>query len=100
MKKIELKYQKLTQIEHILKRPGMYIGDINERVETLWIYNKNSNMMEKKEIKYSPGLYKLFDEIIINALDETTRDLSLKMIKVNIDKKDNYTSLNQNHCTR
>jgi DNA topoisomerase II len=77
---ISKKYQKLTQIEHILKRPGMYIGSIENKSEKMWILENNN--IKEKEIIYSPGLYKIFDEIIMNAYDETTRDNTLKNIKI------------------
>ena len=86
MSSIETKYQKLSQIEHILKRPGMYIGPVNPSNQTTWIYTKSKSKMVQKNIKYSPGLYKLFDEILMNALDETTRDKTLKNIKVNVNE--------------
>jgi DNA topoisomerase-2 len=86
MSSIETKYQKLSQIEHILKRPGMYIGPVDPSNQLSWIYNKSKSRMVQKTIKYSQGLYKLFDEILMNALDETTRDKSLKNIKVDIDE--------------
>ena len=67
------KYQKLDQREHVLKRPNMYIGCIDEdRIET-YVYNSDSNSIEKKEINYIAGLYKLFDEIIVNTLDHIVR---------------------------
>ena len=84
MSSIETKYQKLSQLEHILKRPGMYIGPVDATTQFSWIYNESKSKMVQKNIKYSSGLYKLFDEILMNALDETTRDTSLKNIKVNI----------------
>ncbi len=84
MSSIEKKYQKLSQIEHILKRPGMYIGPVDPSNQLTWVYNKSRSKMVQKTIKYSAGLYKLFDEILMNALDETTRDKSLKNIKVNV----------------
>ena len=80
---IEKKYQKLSQIEHILKRPGMYIGAVQPRDELSWILKNNK--MNQQIIRYSPGLYKLFDEILMNALDETTRDKTLENIKITID---------------
>ncbi len=42
--------------------------------------------MTLKNIEYVPGLYKIFDEIIVNAIDHKVRDNSLKNIKVTIDK--------------
>lgn len=32
-KTVEEKYQKLTQKEHVLKRPGMYIGATETEIE-------------------------------------------------------------------
>jgi DNA topoisomerase-2 len=72
----------MSQIEHILKRPGMYIGGIEEINKENWIIMDNK--IVKKEITYSPGLFKIFDELIVNAYDQTTRDNTLRTIKVNI----------------
>ncbi len=83
---ISSKYKKMSQIEHVLKKSAMYIGDTKPRTELEWIYDSNSNKMIKKEITFSPGLFKLFDEILVNAIDESTRDKTLNEIKVNIDK--------------
>jgi DNA topoisomerase-2 len=90
-KDIAKKYQKLTQIEHILKRPGMYIGGIEEVENPVWIFHDNKII--EKDIKYSPGLYKIFDEIIVNAYDQTIRDSSVTTIKVTIDKDKNRISV-------
>ena len=43
--------------------------------------------MEKiisREVEHTPALYKIFDEIIVNARDHKVRDASLKGIKVDI----------------
>lgn len=85
MSNISKKYVKMTQLEHILKRPGMYIGGIEEIKKVNWIYTDNKII--KKEISYSPGLFKIFDELVVNAFDQTTRDNTVKTIKVNIDNK-------------
>ena len=81
----------MSQIEHILKRPGMYIGGIEEIKKENWIMVDNK--IVKKEITYSPGLFKIFDELIVNAYDQATRDNTLKTIKVNIDNKTNEISV-------
>ena len=41
---ISKKYQKLTPIEHILKRPGMYIGGVEDVDNTVWVLNNNKQM--------------------------------------------------------
>jgi DNA topoisomerase II len=90
MEWVAKKYQKLTQLEHILKRPGMYIGGIEPIEKNVMVYRDNKII--NQDITYSPGLYKIFDELIVNAYDQTTRDSSVKNIKVNID-------LNKNEIT-
>ena len=67
------KYEKLSHEEHIKKLPETYIGSIEENKEELWYFNREKEMMEKKELTYIPGEYKLFDELIVNALDQYTR---------------------------
>ena len=88
---ISKKYQKLDPIDHILKKPGMYVGGIEEIEVPLWILEKGKFI--EKEIKYSPGLYKIFDEIIVNAYDQTIRDNTVNVIKVDIDRKNNRISV-------
>ena len=75
-------YTKLSQIEHVLKRPGMYIGSIDKETTVMDIFNDNKII--EKEIEYSPGLYKIYDEIISNAYDEAVRNKNVKNIYVNI----------------
>jgi DNA topoisomerase-2 len=79
---IESTYVKLSPIEHVLKKPGMYVGDIDFRTEKQFI-NVNNHIVEK-EISWSPALYKIVDELVVNAYDQSIRDKTLKNIKVNI----------------
>jgi hypothetical protein len=46
---IEETYVKLSPIEHVLKKPGMYIGDIDFRNEKQFIYSKNNTNPPTKE---------------------------------------------------
>lgn len=41
--------------------------------------------MEYRDVSYVPGLYKIFDEILVNAADNKQRDKNMSEIKVNID---------------
>jgi DNA gyrase/topoisomerase IV subunit B len=92
------KYQKLEHKEHVLTRPGMYIGAIEEDTYDTWVMNRETNKMEKKQLKYIPGLFKIFDEILVNAIDHSVRLKSMKTtddnvnlmksIKVNINQQD------------
>jgi len=67
------KYQKKTDIEHILSNPDTYIGSVEEVDTDLWILDTISNKIVEKNIKYIPGLFKLFDEGIVNCRDHVIR---------------------------
>lgn len=82
-------YQKLSQLEHILKRPDTYIGSIERTSVEMWRFNDTTESMEYKEVNIVPGLYKIFDEILVNAADNKIRDPSMKNIKVKIDRENN-----------
>lgn len=86
-KSIEQTYQKKTQTEHILLRPDTYVGSVEWQDEQLWIWNEKKSEMEYKGISYVPALYKIFDEILVNAADNLQRDPKMNMIKVDIDAK-------------
>lgn len=66
-------YQKLTQLEHILKRPDTYIGSIEKQSAQLWVFDKNTKMTAFRKTEYVPGFYKIFDEILVNAADNKVR---------------------------
>ena len=66
------KYQQKTDKQHILDNPDTYIGSVEEVDTDLWILN-DSNKIIEKNIKYIPGLFKLFDEGIVNCRDHVIR---------------------------
>lgn len=76
------KYRKFSQIEHVLARPGMYVGDIKNTKTETWVIEEDTAMLANCE--WNPGIYKIFDEIITNAADEVQRNNNVKNIKVNI----------------
>lgn len=80
-------YQKLTQLQHIIKRPDTYIGSVEQTTELMWVFNSESQSMEQRKVSFVPGLYKIFDEILVNAADNKQRDASMKSIKVVVDKE-------------
>lgn len=86
-------YQKLSQLEHILKRPDTYIGSVEKHSSEQWIYNDETKLMEKKIISIVPGLFKIFDEILVNAADNKIRDPTMKRIDVKIDPIENVISV-------
>ena len=77
---IENKYKKLDDIDHVLNRPGMYLGSLKP-------HTSNENKMVQKELTHIPGFLKIFDEIISNSVDEFKRKGSkLNTIKILVDK--------------
>lgn len=52
----------------------------------MWVYDQNADKIVQREISYVPGLYKIFDEIIVNAADNKQRDSKMNLLKVNINK--------------
>ncbi|KAI4157081.1 MAG: hypothetical protein L6R39_000795 [Caloplaca ligustica] len=80
-------YQKLTQLEHIIKRPDTYIGSAERSEKQMWVYNSQKESMEMREISFVPGLYKIFDEILVNAADNRQRDKNMDSIKVTVDRE-------------
>jgi DNA topoisomerase-2 len=99
MSKSELskQYQKKSDKQHVLDNPDTYIGSI-EKVETTQnIFNEEDKKIFEKEILLIPGLYKLFDEGIVNCRDHWVRmkkdpeNNQVSEIKVEIE--DNIISL-------
>lgn len=89
---IEKKYQKLDDIDHILKRSGMYVGSIKPNTSDQWILDNNK--FRKKQITYNPAFIKIFDEILINSIDESKRSSKLNIIKIEANK--DYISIRDN----
>lgn len=69
------KYQKYTQHQHILELPDTYIGSTKTNEETRWVYDASLNKMVWRKVSFNPGLYKIVDEIIVNARDEYIRSI-------------------------
>jgi len=93
--------------EHVLERPGMYIGSIDKDNYDAYVFDQESKMITKKnDVEIIPGLYKIVDEILVNTVDHAARlqdiqarnpdstNLNLvKTIKINIDKKSGLISV-------
>lgn len=90
---IEQIYQKKTPLEHILLRPDTYVGSIEHQDSKLWVWDNERNIMTHRQIQYVPGLYKIFDEILVNASDNFQRDKSMNKIMVKIDEKNSMISV-------
>jgi DNA topoisomerase-2 len=91
------KYQKYTQHQHILELPDTYIGSTKTNEETRWAFDVDSNKMVWRKLMFNPGLYKIFDEIVVNARDEYVRSTvtagmtAIKHIDVTVQSRDGDT---------
>ena len=78
------KYQKLSHVEHVLKKPDTYVGSCAPEDSEEWVaYHDSSSdqfRFEKKMVHIIPGLYKCFDELRVNALDQWRRTYDNKSV--------------------
>jgi DNA topoisomerase-2 len=107
---IEDTYKKHTDIEHVLKEPDTFIGDIYKSPVKLWVYNEAETETEsfiEKTVNISQGFYKIFDEIIVNTIDQYVRlnecnknskneIIPVTKIEVTIDKENNEITITNN----
>ncbi|XP_002737286.1 DNA topoisomerase 2-alpha [Saccoglossus kowalevskii] len=93
---VERIYQKKTQLEHILLRPDTYIGSVEPLTQNMWVFDNDigdNGGLCYREITFVPGLYKIFDEILVNAADNKQRDAKMDCIKITIDPDNNQISV-------
>ena len=86
-KTVEETYQKLTQHEHILQRPDTYVGSIEVNTHEMWCMDPEEGRMKQQKMSFVPGLYKIFDEILVNATDNKVRDPTMVTLRVDIDQE-------------
>lgn len=81
---IEEKYRELSEIDHILLRPGMHVGSTKEERKTLFLFSKYEKKFEQREITYIPALMKIMDEVISNSCDEFRRPENLGLTELHV----------------
>ncbi|KAK1742431.1 DNA topoisomerase, type II [Skeletonema marinoi] len=95
-KTIEQTYQKKTQLEHILLRPDTYIGSTEQITQSMFVLNSDTHRIESRDVTFTPGFYKIFDEIIVNAADNKQRDPNMDRMEVVVDSDSNTISVMNN----
>lgn len=68
---IDREFKQISQLDHVKIRPNMYIGSVSLQKNNLYILN-NNNKFVLTPVEFSPGLLKIFDEILVNAIDHFT----------------------------
>lgn len=91
-KTIEETYKQMSEVEHILARPGMYVGSTKEEQKSQFVYDYNDAVMKMKDVTIIPAIIKLIDEIISNSTDEYRRSTNLGLTNITVKfSKDNKT---------
>ncbi|CAJ1384038.1 unnamed protein product, partial [Effrenium voratum] len=84
----------MPRLEHILLRPDTYVGSTEVQQQELWVFDSVQSRMVYRKISFVPALYKIFDEILVNAADNLQRDpQGMDAIKVDIDQQKGILSV-------
>lgn len=72
---VEEKYSKKGELEHILELPDTHIGSTELEDYNFWVPDDMDGdvSFSKQDIRFTPGLYKIIDEILVNAYDQAVR---------------------------
>lgn len=60
-------------------------GHLPSLAQLAWVFDPASGRLTRRQISFVPGLYKIFDEILVNAADNKQRDRRMTTIRVDID---------------
>ena len=79
-----MQYERLSHVQHILKRPDTYVGSVTPEQASFWV--GDGRMFKMDTAFVSPALVKIFDEILVNAIDQySLHPKKIKKIKVDWD---------------
>ena len=91
------KYQKKSDKQHVLDNPDTYTGSMEKTEYETYIYDDETNNIISKQLEIIPGLYKLFDEGIVNCRDhyvrmlQSTKSDSIKVSNISVSVSDDGT---------
>lgn len=96
-KSIEERFKSMSERDHILNRPGMWVGSIKYEESQQFIYDIDEAKMKIADVAYIPAMLKLVDEVISNSCDEFRRkgNMGLTKIKVTINSN-GYITIRDN----
>ena len=77
------RYQALTAVQHVLKRTSIYAGDCVTKESEQHVFDGSG--IATQTVKTNDGLFKLFQEALDNAVDNTLRDPPTQTIRVRMD---------------
>lgn len=83
-KSVEEKYKSMSERDHILTRPGMWVGSIKYEIDQRFLYDVDDAKMTMKDVQYIPAMLKLVDEVISNSCDEFRRKGNMGLTTINV----------------
>ena len=87
--------KKVSHQKHILLRPDSYVGPTALQSDTYWVLD--GDQFTQRQVKYAPALLKIFDEILVNAIDRnSTYPKEVKYIKVSTDRETGAITIENN----
>lgn len=96
-KSIEQKYQAMSERDHILNRPGMWVGSIKYEDSQMFVYDIDEAKMKIADLSYIPAMLKLVDEVISNSCDEFRRKGNMGLTQINVTINSNgYITIRDN----
>lgn len=81
---INERYSRKSDLEHVLLRPDTYVGGTDKIVRDEWVFDEGTSRVVRKQVEFSPALYKIFDEVLVNARDHTERSEACTRIRIAI----------------
>ena len=92
----EEEYKAFTDHEHVLNKPSTYIGTISNNKMGFFTCAEGTQGIIKKDILYNQGLFKIFDEPIVNAIDHSVKHASVNKISIEVNKSEGWISITNN----
>jgi DNA topoisomerase-2 len=72
-KPIEERYRKHELRDHVYHLPDTYVGSAEKTPIETYVFDDATQRMVKRELTYVPALLKIFDEVVVNAIDQCMR---------------------------
>lgn len=88
-------YQVLSPINHVLHRPDMYIGSLQNELVCRFITN-NSNALEEVSTTVCKGFLKIVDEVVSNAQDYQATDPTTSLITLSVNPENGWIKVYNN----
>ena len=97
-KSIEQKYKAMSEIDHCLSRPGMWIGSVRDEERQSFVYDDETGKMTMKTVTYVPAMLKLVDAVLSNSCDEFRRkdNMGLDEVRVSINTDKSTITIRDN----